>query len=115
MGVQARKRIAADVAWQGGLFGEVAHESRTGRDRVGGGARAGVVWDVHRYATLGLEAGWQSGVWKGTSSNLAWVGGFTTPLVTFHLPLLDAGLRGAVAWDHGRPGLLAGFSLLLTL
>jgi len=113
--VQARRRIAADVAWRALLFGEIAHESRTGGDRPGGGATTGVVWDVHRYATLGLEAGYASRPWKDASSRVVWVGGDATPLVTVHLPLVDVGLRGAAAWDHGRPGLLAGFDLLLTL
>jgi len=57
---QARRRIAAEVVARGLLSGEVVHESRTGRDRPGGLAAAGIAWDVNRYATLGLDAGWSS-------------------------------------------------------
>ncbi len=112
---QGRKRLAPDVALRGLLFAESAHESKTGRTRPGGGASAGVVWDVHPYVTLGFETGWSSRPWRDVNSRLVWVGGSATPLVTVHLPLVDIGLNGAAAWDHGRPGVIAGASFLLTL
>ena len=113
--VEARRRVAADVAWRAQVFGELAHASRTGRDQPGGGATFGVVWDVHRYATLGIQAGWESRPWKDASGRRLWVGGDGTPLLTVHLPLVDVGLRAAAAWDDGRPALLAGASLVATL
>jgi hypothetical protein len=112
--LQARQRIASGVAWRVSLLGELAHQSATGRNRFGGGAVGGVVWDDLPLVSLALEAGYQSRVWKDHSTSLVWIGGRSTPLVTIHAPLLDIGLRCAVAWDHGHPGVLAGGALLLT-
>jgi hypothetical protein len=112
---EARRRLAAEVALRVQTLVEGVHESRTGRTRPGGQVAAGVVWDVNRYATLGVEAGWESRPWKDANSEVVWVGGRGTPLLTIHVPFVDLGLTGAVAWDHGRPGVLAGFGVLLTL
>jgi hypothetical protein len=110
-----RRRIGADVALRGRALGEVAHESRTDLDHLGGSVVAGVAWDAHPYVTLGLESGYRYRPWERSEDRLAWVGGLSTPVVTLHVPFLDLGLRGGVGWDRGRPGLLAGFSILLTL
>jgi hypothetical protein len=112
---QARKRVAANVALQGQLFGELNHEARSGRDRPGGSAVAGVVWDGLPLVSLGLEAGYGSEPLESGRTRLIWIGGSATPLLTLHLTPLDIGLRGAAAWCNGRPGVLAGFSLMLTL
>jgi hypothetical protein len=113
--LQARRRLAPDVALHGLLFAEGAHESRTGRTRPAGAASAGVVWDVHPLVTLGLESGWSSRQRADVNGRLVWLGGSATPLVTVHLPLVDVGVHGAAAWEDGRAGVIAGASFLLTL
>jgi hypothetical protein len=115
LSAEARRRIAPALALRGLLLGELLHESRTRRDRLAGGASAGVVWDPHPFASLGLEAGWASRAPGRTEDRIAWVGGRSVPLVTIHFPPLDLGLDGAVAWDGERAGVLGGFSLRLTL
>jgi hypothetical protein len=114
--VQARRRLGSDVAVQGILLPEARHESATGRTRAGGGASAGIVWDVDRLGlvSLGLEAGWARPA-DETQRNGPWIGGLRTPLVTVHALWVDLGLLGAVAWDDGTPGFIAGASFLLTL
>jgi hypothetical protein len=113
---EARRRLGRDVAVQGILLPEVQHASRTRRTHAGGGASAGVVWDVDRLGlvSLGLEAGWARPA-DTTQRNGAWIGGLRTPLVTVHALWVDLGLLGAVAWNDGAPGIIAGASLLLTL
>jgi hypothetical protein len=73
-----------------------------------------VVYDLNPFLSLGLEGGYQSRPWSHESRSLAWIGGRSAPLVTVHVPLLDVGLLGAAAWDQGKPGVLVGFSTLVT-
>lgn len=110
----ARWRIAADVALRGALAAEVGQEARTGRTRVGGKAAAGIVWDIHPLVSLGTDAGAWSDPSCDPRCNVVWVGGRSTPLVTFHLPPLDLGLTGAATWHDGRPDALVGFGVAAT-
>jgi hypothetical protein len=112
---QSRKRIAADVSAHGDLLLEWLHESRNGRDRGEGQASAGILWDPLSFLSLGLEAGYRTRPFFDEGDSIAWVGGQTRPLVTFHLAPLDLGLDGAAVWDGRTLGVLAGFSLRLTL
>jgi hypothetical protein len=117
---QGRRRLGADVAARASLLLAWTHESRTGVDVLGGSAGGGVIWDVHRWVSLGLEAGHARSTrdqpfLHGDTRALTWLGGRQTPLVTVHVPPLDVGLDGAVAWDGREPGVLAGFTVRLTL
>lgn len=113
--LEARRRLGADVALHGLILGEQVHESRTGVDHRGHLATAGVVWEPWPLLSLGLEAGYRSSPWRSESTQEVWIGGRLVPLVTVHLLFLDLGLQAAAAWDHGRPGALAGFSVGLRL
>lgn len=113
--LEARRRLGADVALHGLVLGEQVHESRTGVNHWGQLATAGVVWEPWPLLSLGLEAGYRSSPWRSESTQEVWVGGRLVPLVTVHLLFLDLGLEAAAAWDHGRPGALAGFSVGLRL
>jgi hypothetical protein len=108
---QSRKRLDADISANADLLLEWLHESQTGRDRGEGQASAGILWDPLSFMSLGVEAGYlfDEGDW------IAWVGGQTRPLVTLHLAPLDVGLDAAAVWDGRTVGVLAGFSLRLTL
>jgi hypothetical protein len=113
---QARRRLARDLAVRGSVAGWAHHESRTGRTRPGGAASTGVVWEALPLLAFGLEGGWSWRASDAPGRGTVWVGGRGTPLVTLQLPFVDLGLTGAVAWEGGgRPGLLAGMSLVLTL
>jgi hypothetical protein len=112
---QSRKRLAADVSVNADLLLEWLHASRTGRDRGEGQASAGILWDPLSFVSLGVEAGYRTQPFFDDGDWIAWVGGETRPLVTFHLAPLDLGLNAAAVWDGRTLGALAGFSLRLTL
>lgn len=103
------------MAWRALALAESTHESRTRRNAAGGVATTGLVWDVHGFVSLGLEAGYEARSWDRPRRHLVWLGGSGTPLVTVHAPFLDLGLTGAMAWEDGEPGVLAGFRVQLTL
>jgi hypothetical protein len=114
LSLEARQRLSPSAALRAQLFGERLQESRTRKHRLGGGAVAGVVYDPIPLLSVNLEAGYSSRWWSDQSRELAWIGGRSTPLLTLHLPLLDVGLVAAAAWDEGKPGMLVGFSTLVT-
>ncbi|MFO0583558.1 MAG: hypothetical protein U0229_14900 [Anaeromyxobacter sp.] len=113
LGLEGRRRLAADVALRGAVSAEGAHESRTGRTHPGGAASLGVVWDPHTIVTLGFEAGASSRPWDHYDS-FVWVGGRDSPLITIHALFVDIGLTGALARRDGRSGLLAGAKCFVT-
>lgn len=112
---QARKRLAADLSAHTDVLLEWLHESRTARDRGVGQASAGLVWDPHALVSLGLEAGYGTRAFVGDAHRVGWVGGLARPLVTVHVAPIDLGLAAAAVWDGRDVGVLAGFSLRLTL
>ena len=112
---QSRKRLAADVSASADLLLEWLHESRTVRDRGEGQASAGILWDPLSFVSLGVEAGCRTAPFLDEGDWIAWVGGHTRPLVTLHLAPLDLGLDAAAVWNGRTLGVLAGFSLRLTL
>lgn len=114
LSLEARQRLSRSATVHAALFGERLQESRTRRRRLGGAGVAGVVYDPRPMLSVNLEAGYSSRWWSSESHGLVWIGGRSTPLLTLHLPLLDVGLVTAAAWDEGKPGLLAGFSTLVT-
>lgn len=119
--LRARQRIGNEVALRVSALVEATHATRGPRsdlDRPGVEGAAGLVWDLGKYVTLGLEAGYSRSPWEGVgdrNADLVWVGGRNTPLVTAHLFVLDVGLTGAFTREHGEDHALAGVSFALTL
>lgn len=120
--LRGRQRIGNDLALRVSGLAEATHATRAprrDRDRPGVMGTAGLVWDVGRYLSLGLEAGYSHRPWEGLGgardTDLVWVGGRSTPLVTAHLFVLDVGLTGALTWQRGVQDAVAGVSFALTL
>ena len=112
---QSRKRLAANVAVHADLLLEWIRESRPGGDRGEGQVAVGILWDPHPLVSLGLEAGYATRPIFEEGDAIAWLGGRTRSLVTLHLAPLDVGLDAAAVWAGQKVGVLAGFSLRLTL